>query len=541
MILCLDGAHNNRVWKYGVEQQVMWTYTRLWSLVAAALMFGIPSFVAKGQAAGAEFSVPEGQRQLFLDDYGIASIENLGRTMHQPVKRGAVIRPTPPEETSIQTRSAPAWDPEQKVFKLWLLVSRTGGNSGTGYVESRDGLHWTKPALRQKEIDGSLENNLVTPDPAREWPANAIENVVFDPDDPDPAQRYKGFAHCYDREPMVSPDGIRWTLLNVPALKSSDESNLSYDAQTRTFMATLKTGGPHGRSHVLTTSKDFEHWTEPVLTFHADDLDQELGIANIKARYANPAMQQPSHNIPETYNVDMYNVGVFRYGGLYIALPSMFHQTGKVSKDWPGFDDPRIPEDMRKAYRESGDWSGFHDVQLACSRDLKTWQRLGDRKPFIGSSPLGAGAYDLACVLPPSFPVVRGDELWFYYTGGMNYGLVVDRGVNASAFAICLAVLRRDGFISLDAGETAGTLLTQPFAMPSGALYVNADAFSGEIRAEVLDEAGTVLAVSDPMQGDLLNGEVKWRNGGIAELKGQTVRLRFTLRGASFYSYWFGE
>ncbi|MCC6486543.1 MAG: hypothetical protein IT364_03520 [Candidatus Hydrogenedentes bacterium] len=524
-----------------MKQPVMWKYSRFWGIVVAALAVNPLLSSASGQSANTEFTVPLGQRQLFLDDCGVASIDGLTRTMHPPVKRGAVIRPTPPEETSVQTRSAPAWDPEQKVYKLWLLVSRTGGSSGTGYVESTDGLHWTKPVLRQKEIDGSLENNIVTPDPAREWPANAIENAVYDPHDPDPSRRYKGFAHCYDREPMVSPDGIHWTLLNVPALKSSDESNLSYDAQTHTFLATLKTGGPHGRSHVLTTSKDFEDWTEPVLTFHADDLDQELGRENIKARFANPAMQQPSHNIPETYNVDIYNVGVFRYEGLYIALPSMFHQTGKVGKDWPGFDDPRIPEEMRKAYRESGDWSGFHDVQLMCSRDLKTWQRLGNRKPFIGSSPLGAGAYDLACVLPPSFPIVRGDELWFYYTGGMNYGLVVDRGVNASVFAICLAVLRRDGFISLDAGDTEGTLLTQPFTMPGGELYMNADAFTGAIRAEVLDEAGTVLAASIPMQGDLLNGQAKWENAGIAELKGQTVRLRFTLKNTAFYSYWFGE
>ncbi|MCC6698432.1 MAG: hypothetical protein IT365_22605 [Candidatus Hydrogenedentes bacterium] len=524
-----------------MKQVVTSIHRQFLRLTAAALMLGLLPLLAFGQNAGSEFSAPVGQRQLFLDDYGIARIENLTRTMHQPVKRGAVIRPTPPVETSIQTRSAPAWDPEQKVYKLWLLVSRTGGSSGTGYVESKDGLHWTKPVLRQKEANGSLENNLVTPDPAREWPANAIENVVYDPHDPDPARRYKGFAHCYDREPMVSPDGVRWTLLNVPMLKSSDESNLSYDAQTRTFLATLKIGGPHGRSHVLTTSKDFEHWTDPVLTFHADDQDQELGRENIKARYANPAMQQPSHNIPDTYNVDVYNVGVFRYEGLYIALPSMFHQTGKVSKDWPGFDDPRIPEDMRKAYRESGDWSGFHDVQLMCSRDLKTWQRLGDRKPFIGSSPLGAGAYDLACVLPPSFPVVRGDELWFYYTGGMNYGLVVDRGVNASAFAICLAVLRRDGFISLDAGDAEGTLLTQPFTMPAGNLHINADAFTGAIRAEVLDAAGAVRAISASMQGDLLSGEVHWESGRIAELKGQEVQLRFTLKNASFYSYWFSE
>ena len=510
-----------------------------------AIFLSQPNVIVADEDAGMEtktaFCVPLGQRQLFLDDYGIAKIQNLKRTMHQPAKKGAVIRPSFPSETAVQTRSAPAWDPEQRVFKLWLIVSGPGNGSGTGYVESGDGLHWTKPMLRQKEVNGSLENNLVTVDPKREWPANAIENVVFDPDDPDASRRYKGLGHCFDREPTVSPDGIHWKLLDVPKLPSSDESNMSYDAQTRTFIATLKCGGLHGRSHALSTSQDFEHWTTPELIFHADELDQEIGRENIKARFADRTLQQPSYNIPELYNVDVYNMGVFRYEGLYIGLPSMFHQTGKVPKDWPGFDDPRIPPEMLKSYRENGDWSGFHEVQLACSRDLRNWKRLGDRKPFIGSSPLGGGAYDLACVLPPSCPVVRDDQLWFYYTGGMNYGLVLNRGVDSDTFAVCLAILRRDGFISLDAGEEEGMLLAEPFTMPGDAMFVNADAFKGEIRAEVLDKEGRVVAMSAPMEGDQLRGKLQWRKGNIADVKGKTVSIRFRLRNAAFYSYWFDE
>jgi hypothetical protein len=41
----------------------------------------------------AYFHIPVGQRQLFLDNTGITVVENLTRTMHQPRKLGAVIRP----------------------------------------------------------------------------------------------------------------------------------------------------------------------------------------------------------------------------------------------------------------------------------------------------------------------------------------------------------------------------------------------------------------------------------------------------------------
>ena len=59
-----------------------------------------------------EFSVPCDQRQLFLDDVGIERLENLTRTLHQPSKKGAVVRSANPTQT-IQTRTAPTWDPEE--------------------------------------------------------------------------------------------------------------------------------------------------------------------------------------------------------------------------------------------------------------------------------------------------------------------------------------------------------------------------------------------------------------------------------------------
>jgi hypothetical protein len=56
-------------------------------------------------------------------------------------------------------------------------------------------------------------------------------------------------------------------------------------------------------------------------------------------------------------------------------------------------------------------------------------------------------------------------------------------------------VLRRDGFASMDAGEEGGVLTTRPVRFRGKHLFVNLDAPSGELRAEVLDADGAQSAI----------------------------------------------
>ena len=208
-------------------------------------------------------------------------------------------------------------------------------------------------------------------------------------------------------------------------------------------------------------------------------------------------------------------MGIFRYEGVYVGMPAVLHTTGG---------------------------SDFHLIQLVSSRDLRTWLRLGDRQPFIGPSPVGGstsgqgGADDLALLLPPSAPVVHGDELWFYYTG------VKYRGPKSPEAepngAVHLAVLRCDGFISLDAGEESGTLLTKPFVVSGTQLLVNVDAGIGDLKVDVLDGSGKLMAASKTIVGDKPQAVVEWKSGDLAGLEGQTISVRFTLREAKLYSFW---
>lgn len=484
--------------------------------------------------------IPLHQRQLFLDDEGLARIVQLEHTMHQPAKKGAVIRPDVSIGIkAVQIRMTPIWNPDKQVWQLWDCAAEpdelhAAGYLFSGYYESPDGLHWSKPIVSDIEYRGSSTNNFVSV--LMGGKRHRAECIVRDDTDPDPNRRYKTLTPNVFRADKggyaVSPDGIHWTEISSPGIYGGDEWNLTFDEQQHLFLQYLKRGGKHGRSIWLSTSTDFETWTEPELIFQADDLDQKLGIQRIKARLSDPKFQPLIADEPADYNVDVYHMSLFRYESHYLATPAMYHAVGRVP-----------------ALRNT---DGFHVVELISSRDLKHWTRQGNRKAFIEPSPMGAGAYDLTQIIGPASAVVRGDELWFYYTGTKTRGAgslsddYQGPKIEPDNAAICLAVLRRDGFVSLEAGmylalggPDKGAVLTKPFKVPGEKLMVNLDAPEGELTVEVLNKKGDVLARSAPVQGDQPRDEVKWEQGNLTELPGQIVSLRFTLRNGHFYSYWF--
>lgn len=469
---------------------------RLASRICLCLMATSTAVVDAADAV----DVPAGQRQLFLDDHVVAETQGLKRTLHQPQKRGAVIRGRTPKET-IQIRTAPVWDAEAKIYKIWLL------STDRPLWFSEDGLHWT-------------------PGPV---PDLRTDHVVYDPHDPDPQQRYKGAQT--NEYFAVSPDGVHWTKLAVEKVQSSDESNLSYEPTERLFIHTVKRNAKYGRAVALAVSRDFQKWDDYGLVFASDDEDQRLGVETIRRRVADPTLMPLSYVDENVFRVDVYNMGVFHYEGQYIGLPAMFHSSGKVP-NYPNTD-------------------GFQVIQLAVSRDLKSWHRVADRAVFIGPSRLNSGAYDLTQILPPSAAIVRGDELWFYYTG-LKYrstfhylgdypqgrtepktGLEPDHG------AVCLAVLRRDGFVSLDAGGDEGFLLTKPFQLASETALLNLQTGDeGYAMIEVLNGDGKVLGASEAITGDGVRLPVRWKSlENLRALVGQTVQLKIHLRQAALFAF----
>ncbi len=169
-----------------------------------------------------------------FDDVSIPFTQNLKLKMRPPERHSAnpVVQRGPDgscDSWAVQFYGSVIRDPNSGRFRMWYVaVSKEERlNSSTprsmpwrvAYAESDDGIKWNKPNLGLVESRGSTDNNLVKLDPHI-----GVLNlkVLYEPDDPNPAHRYKMGAHVWFPKndvrlgtlaPYVSADGLTWNLL----------------------------------------------------------------------------------------------------------------------------------------------------------------------------------------------------------------------------------------------------------------------------------------------------------------------------------------
>ena len=498
------------------------------------------------------------QRQLFLDDHIIERIEGLKRTPHEPQKRGLVLKPDRPwEKGRAGAFSAPLWDPEERVYKL---IYRACYKNWCALAVSTDGIHWEKPLLGMIEFEGSKENSLFSD--------RRIIKVVHDSHEPDLERRYKGLAI---NTPVVSADLVHWRDAGGPGVPGGDSGSLIYDDLEQRILAPVKIADSSNetyRQFDLVTSDDFLNWTDARFLFGADDEDQRIAVDRIRRWLSDPGRPRPLYVEPpphlgwtppdeirslpkrrHSWNAQCNNITVFPYHGQYIALITLLYPTGAYL---PG-------------HRNT---SAFFMVEVASSRDLKTWNRM--REPFLEPARLDHGVvenYERMLVQPVNRPIIKGDELWIYYTGGKEhqgfegsqygtgrYSAYLDgsprdaaslsdleqKDIAAGQSAIYLASLRLDGFVSLDPESTTGRLLTKPL-MPEGEqLFLNASCKeNGCISVEAISESGDTIAVSHRVTGDGVRLPVRWQQDvKLNSPVSHPVRLKMNLDNASLYAFW---
>ena len=107
-------------------------------------------------------------------------------------------------------------------------------------------------------------------------------------------------------------------------------------------------------------------------------------------------------------------------------------------------------------------------------------------------------------------------------------------------------VLKRDRFVSADAGASGGWFVTPPLTFYGDILILNTLVRGGgSIRVALLDEKGKPLpkrGLEDclAITGDHIVAPVRWKSGGdVAFRAGQPTRMKIELKDASLFSFQF--
>lgn len=510
--------------------------------------------------------------QLFLDDWLIAERRGLKRALHRPIKHG-LIRDAdgrPWDRGDVYHGNIVCRDARGKFHMtyryLWsdpALRDHPHPSIGkdkahwfrqaVAYATSDDGVCWHKPKLGLLEgptgfckvkdypfevpAGLSKDNNLGCPidfihdlhayggvaDPRRRFLLRVVQK-----DDTHPFAKVVKSQMYYAADWPDFAGDPRWKekLTPVPGATLSPRGFLSlagYDEAARTWFAvsqdTIGNWLPRGgRDIARYASPDLVKWSGPELV---------LPVAKDESK-------------TKTDWVEYMELSAHRVGG-----PKTGAWLGQLVVFHSDRSDPRFQWPLG-----DGVWrKGTTEVRLVLSRDAgKSWRRVGGKEAWLPHSADEHGYDRLAFA---ACPVHVGDELWLYYSAWDGDHLVFNRdgSLYEPGFVrtgrTARATLRRDGYVSLDAGKDGGRLVTKPLRFAGGKLVVNLAAPNGTLRAELQDASGRPLpgfraADCEAVTGDGVALPVRWRGkSDVRELAGRTVRLRLELINGSLYAFQF--
>jgi len=488
-------------------------------LGAAALIPSIP-----GSSSDAPIGIDLG-RQLFVDDY-LISETSLRRSFHKPRIHPAspVLRPETPLEmnngycpVACPFQDGVFYDPKDRLYKIWY---EAGWFDGTAYAYSEDGLRWIRPNL---DVEPGTNRVLPRRDPYQRDGAG----VWLDQETSNPRERFKMFIYFRKRPPdkfhygelytgptesqggyvYTSHDGIHWTE-RKPTGPCGDNTNFFYNPFRKTWFYSIRTMTKRGRIRSYRECANFVQgasWDSDDVKFlaAADDRDPPDPVLG--------------------YETQLYNLDAVAYESLMVGVFAIFKGPPNEISEKTAV--PKITDLMLGFSRDGIHWDRpDRTAFLACSRKPGAWNR-----GYLHST----GGVCLIC----------GDEVRFYFGGFSGISPRLGSHMYAGG-STGLAILRRDGFASMDAGPQSGSLTTQPVIFNGRYLFVNANARDGELLVEVLGEDGNVIPAFErrncvPLRNDNTCQRVSWKTtGDLARLKDRSVRFRFRARNAQLFSFW---
>ena len=358
------------------------------------------------------------RRQLFIDDYVIASTHKLKRTFHAARKHGEpVMVPEHPWE-GVGTAPWPSvflfgdviWDDEDQQYRMWYTTAKKdmqGGQHDVLYATSEDGIQWSKPLdLGIVAYRGSGRNNLLICD-------TSSQTVLKVDNESDPQKRYQLLS--FDRNVHAyawrySTDGLHWgDPVKIPSLAGKgmcDNLNGAYDDTRGLYVIAVKKfdntyehpvvgrlPGPGFRRWFMTTSRDGIDCSPLVeMPDLIDDVDKRLYIEGERCSALNT-----------------YGISLHAYHGVLLGMQWFFRVA-----DTAGF------------YNCHG---GPMDGRLLFSRDPTEQWRIPTRDFVLPRGRKGEWDWGMICGIA-NRPVLspKGDEWWHYTQAGTSATAPVSAG-----------------------------------------------------------------------------------------------------------------
>jgi len=486
--------------------------------------------------------VPVGlQKQLLVDDYVIADKENITRELGHPEKVGIVMQPSVPTDfdpvkqfpdglptregySEFGRRLSVVWNEQRQIFQM---LYRACGEGYTGYAESRDGIHWTKPLI---SADG--KSNLIT---YRGKNGGTFYEAAFMIDPTLPWGHPEKYKAAYNPGNTMcaiahSDDGIHWIGYNngnsVTGRAADTFNQILWDPIGKRYMLITRTDlgdmgglGESRSSRIMVHDKNNDLKEYPTAW---------KTLANINVD--DPEGRVTKNGVP-VYQMESMNIWIYEniYFGLMHVLTAgnLTGSEGRVAVPDP---DKRPDADVIDYY--IGTSRNGYDFD-------KSW--IYTHQPFIERGP--DGSFDKAMLQPSSQIITLGDEHLIFYTGQYAQHHAPKEAQKETG-KIGLAKLPLDRFICQKAGDKVGVITTKPFILEGDNLEVNVDAGSGWVQVEVLDAKGRPIrgfmgkAARKYKSVNELQLNPEWKKGNdLSRLQGQTIRLRFTLQNAKIYAF----
>lgn len=464
-------------------------------------------------------------RQLFVDSFLIAHTD-LKSVYHTPhfYAHNPVLEPDKEWEKTIEGAPYAApfsdgiwYDEKDGKYKMWYLAGAGSIHKEdkqtfyTCYAESADGKLWEK--VNQDIVPGTNIVDTCNRDAATVW---------LDRFEKDPAKRWKFFN--IERRPSdrrwqfilkYSADGIHWTKGVAQSGDMYDRSTAFYNPFTHKWVLSMRFTTPlSGRSRAYLEHSDPEMAVSLAHRIRTDATDKNMVF------WFAPDDKELHHEKYPEVEPGIYNFDAIAYESIMLGFYSA----------WAGPENNVCARDgiqKRNVISLGYSRDGFHFVRPV-------------HRPFMNVDE-SEGAWNWGNMQSVNgVPLIVGDSLYFYSSGRRLNKIMWDSYTSTG-----LATLRRDGFVSMQAGKKEGYLQTEKVAFDGKYLFVNADVTQGKLTVEIEDESGrpfigfTGKDCVVMRKSNSTKQLITWRNHeDLSSLCGKNIRIKFYLTNGNLYSFW---